>query len=155
MDLPGAYSLAAQSPDEMVAIDVLLGHVTDLPRPRAVLAVVDATNLRRNLFLVTQLAELGLPLVVALNLSDVAASRGIRIDAAELGRQLGATVVPISAARETGLAELRAALARPSTAPAPPALRVLPEVGDRGGRPRPTAAGRRSPTCWTTKSSGP
>jgi len=60
VDLPGAYSLAAQSPDEMVAIDVLLGHVTDVPRPRAVLAVVDSTNLRRNLFLVTQLAELGL-----------------------------------------------------------------------------------------------
>ena len=103
VDLPGAYSLAAQSPDEMVAIDVLLGHVTDLPRPRAVLAVVDATNLRRNLFLVTQLAELGLPLVVALNVSDVAESRGIRIDTAELGRQLGATVVRVSAARETGL----------------------------------------------------
>ncbi|MBL8201772.1 MAG: ferrous iron transport protein B [Chromatiales bacterium] len=129
VDLPGAYSLAAQSPDEMVAIDVLLGHVTDLPRPRAVLAVIDSTNLRRNLFLVTQLAELGLPLVVALNLSDVAGSRGIRIDTAELGRQLGATVVPVSAARETGLAELRAALEQAIAAPAPPALRVLPEVG--------------------------
>lgn len=129
VDLPGAYSLAAQSPDEMVAIDVLLGHVTDLPRPRAVLAVVDSTNLRRNLFLVTQLAELGLPLVVALNLADVADSRGIRIDADELGRQLGATVVPVSAARGTGLAELRAALAAALDASAPPALRVLPEVG--------------------------
>jgi len=129
VDLPGAYSLAAQSPDEMVAIDALLGHVTDLPRPRAVLAVVDSTNLRRNLFLVTQLAELGLPLVIALNLADVAESRGIRIDAAELGRQLGATVVPISAARGTGLAELREALAGALVAPAPPALRVLPEVG--------------------------
>lgn len=128
VDVPGAYSLAAQSPDEMVAIDVLLGHVTDLPRPRAILAVVDSTNLRRNLFLVTQLAELGLPLVVALNLSDVAASRGIRIDTTELGRQLGATVVPISAARGTGLAELRAALGTAIKAPAPPALRVLPEV---------------------------
>ena len=86
VDLPGAYSLAAQSPDEMVAIDVLLGHVEDLPRPRAVLAVVDATNLRRNLFLVTQLAELGLPMVIALNMSDLAAeNRGIRIDIAELG----------------------------------------------------------------------
>ncbi len=129
VDLPGAYSLAAQSPDEMVAIDVLLGHVTDLPRPRAVLAVVDATNLRRNLFLVTQLAELGLPLVVALNISDVAESRGIRIDTAELGRQLGATVVPVSAARETGLPELRAALEHAIASPAPPALCVLPEVG--------------------------
>ena len=129
VDLPGAYSLAAQSPDEMVAIDALLGHVTDLPRPRAVLAVVDSTNLRRNLFLVTQLAELGLPLVVALNLADVAENREIRIDAAELGRQLGATVVPVSASRGTGLAELRTALEAAITAPAPVALRVLPEVG--------------------------
>jgi len=129
VDLPGAYSLAAQSPDEMVAVDALLGHVTDLPRPRAVLAVVDSTNLRRNLFLVTQLAELGLPLVVALNLADVAEDREIRIDAAELGRQLGATVVPVSAARGTGFAELRTALDAALAAPAPPALQVLPEVG--------------------------
>lgn len=130
VDLPGAYSLAAQSPDEMVAIDVLLGHVTDLPRPRAVLAVVDATNLRRNLFLVTQLAELGLPLVVALNLWDVAESRGIRIDTTELAKQLGATVVPVSAARGTGLNALRTALASAIHAPAPTPLRVLPEVSD-------------------------
>ena len=130
VDLPGAYSLAAQSPDEMVAIDVLLGHVTDLPRPRAVLAVVDATNLRRNLFLVTQLAELDIPLVVALNLSDVADSRGIRIDSAELAKQLGATFVPVSASRGTGLDALRRALASAIHAPAPTPLRVLPEVGD-------------------------
>ena len=128
VDLPGAYSLAAQSPDEMVAVDALLGHDTDLARPDAVLAVVDSTNLRRNLFLVTQLAELGLPLVIALNLADVAEARGIRIDAAELGRALGATVVPVSAARGTGLAELQEALARAIAAPPPPALKVLPEV---------------------------
>ncbi len=128
VDLPGAYSLAAQSPDEMVAIDVLLGHVTDLPRPRAVLAVVDATNLRRNLFLVTQLAELDLPLVIALNLSDMAESRGIHIDAAELASQLGATVVPVSASRGTGIEALRTALAAAITGPANTPLCVLPEV---------------------------
>ncbi len=130
VDLPGAYSLAAQSPDEMVAIDVLLGHVTDLPRPRAVLAVVDSTNLRRNLFLITQLAELGLPLVVALNLSDVAASRGIDIDLPGLARKLGATVVAVSAARSTGLEALRSALAGAIHAPVPTPLRVLPEISD-------------------------
>jgi len=130
VDLPGAYSLAAQSPDEMVAIDVLLGHVTDLPRPRAVLAVVDATNIRRNLFLVTQLAELDLPLVIALNLSDVAEKRGIRIDTAELAGQLDATIVPISASRGTGLDALRAALAAAIEAGPSTPLRVLPEVAD-------------------------
>ena len=91
VDLPGAYSIAAQSPDEMVAIDVLLGHVEDLPRPRAILAVVDATNLRRNLFLVTQLAELGLPMVVGLNMTDLAAAKGIEIDIAAPGRRTGRT----------------------------------------------------------------
>ena len=111
VDLPGAYSIAAQSPDEMVAIDVLLGHVEDLPRPRAILAVVDATNLRRNLFLVTQLAELGLPMVIGLNMTDLAAAKGIEIDIAALGAGLGAQVVALSAARGIGLDELRRALA--------------------------------------------
>lgn len=130
VDLPGCYSLAAHSPDEMVAIDVLLGHVPDLARPRAVLAVIDATNLRRNLFLVTQLAELGLPLVIALNLSDAARQRGIAIDAPRLAERLGAEVIPISAARSEGLEQVREALARAMSAPARAPLRVLPEVGD-------------------------
>lgn len=130
VDLPGAYSIAAQSPDEMVAIDVLLGHVEDLPRPRAILAVVDATNLRRNLFLVTQLAELGLPMVIGLNMTDLAAAKGIEIDVAALGVGLGAQVVALSAARGTGLDELRMALAAAIDAPSPPPLRVLPTVNE-------------------------
>ncbi len=130
IDLPGAYSLAAHSPDEMVAVDVLLGHVPDLARPAAVLAVLDATNLRRNLFLVTQLAELGLPLVIALNMTDLAASRGIEIDTAALGRRLGATIVPVSAARGAGVPALRDALLAVTGAPAPAPLRVLPAVRD-------------------------
>ncbi len=130
VDLPGAYSIAAQSPDEMVAIDVLLGHVEDLPRPRAVLAVVDATNLRRNLFLVTQLAELGLPMVIGLNMTDLAAEKGIEVDIAALGAGLGAQVVALSAARGTGLDELRRALAAAINATSPPPLRVLPTVNE-------------------------
>ncbi len=129
VDLPGAYSLAAQSPDEMIAIDVLLGHVEDMRRPSAILAVVDATNLRRNLFLVTQLAELGLPIVLAVNMMDMAKEKGIRIDTEALARRLSATVVPISAARGEGLDELRAALKRSVVAEAPAPLRVLPDVG--------------------------
>lgn len=128
IDLPGAYSLAAHSLDEMVAIDVLLGHIADVQQPDAVLAVVDATNLRRNLFLVTQLAELGLPLVVALNLWDVAESQGIHIDTDALGRELRATVVPVSAGRGTGMDGLRSALAAALQAPAPAPLCVLPEI---------------------------
>lgn len=111
VDLPGAYSLAAQSPDEMIAIDVLLGHVESTPRPKAILAVADAANLRRNLFLITQLAELDLPIVLAVNMIDLAKQKGIRVDCEHLGRQLGITVVPIVATAGHGLDELRTALA--------------------------------------------
>jgi ferrous iron transport protein B len=128
VDLPGTYSLAARSPDEMVAIDVLLGHVEDLAPPKAVLVVVDATNLRRNLFLVTQLAELGLPLVIALNMLDIAADNGVQIEAGRLAARLGAAVIPIVATKGTGIAELRSALAQALRQPAPPRLVVLPEV---------------------------
>jgi len=128
VDLPGTYSLAAQSPDEMIAIDVLLGHVEDLSSPQAILVVVDATNLRRNLFLATQLAELGLPLVIALNMLDVAAANGVQVDAARLAHRLDATVVPVVATTGKGIAELRAALeAAMNQAPRAP-LVVLPEV---------------------------
>ncbi len=136
VDLPGTYSLAAHSPDEMIAIDVLLGHVEDLARPGAVLVVVDATNLRRNLFLVTQLAELGLPLVVALNMTDLAADQGITIDVDALAQELHAEVIPVVATRGTGLAELQSALADALNKPAPEPLVVLPEVHETALRLR-------------------
>ena len=73
IDLPGTYSLAPRSPDEMVAVDVLLGRRSDTPRPDVVLCIVDASNLqRRNLYVVSQALELGRPTVVALNMMDVA-----------------------------------------------------------------------------------
>jgi ferrous iron transport protein B len=128
VDLPGTYSLAAQSPDEMIAIDVLLGHVEDLAPPQAVLVVVDATNLRRNLFLATQLAELGIPLVIALNMQDVASANGVTIDAARLAARMNAAVVPVVATSGAGLAELRAALAHALEKPPSPRLVVLPAV---------------------------
>ncbi len=130
VDLPGAYSLAAQSPDEMVAIDVLLGHVEDLPQPQAILAVADATNLRRNLFLVTQLAELGLPIVLAVNMTDLAEQQNIRIDYEKLGSRLGVTVVPVVASSGKNLDRLREALlAAPGSEP-PPRPRLLPTVDE-------------------------
>ena len=70
VDLPGAYSLAAHSPDELVSSDVLLGRIDDISRPNAVLIVIDAANLRRNLFMATQIMELGIPVVIALNMID-------------------------------------------------------------------------------------
>jgi ferrous iron transport protein B len=111
IDLPGTYSLAPRSPDEMVTVDVLLGRRADVPRPDAILCIVDASNLERNLYLVSQALELGLPIVVALNMVDIAEQNGLRIDAERLSRQLGAAVVKIQAHRRIGLNSLRAALA--------------------------------------------
>ncbi|MDZ4779049.1 MAG: ferrous iron transport protein B [Planctomycetia bacterium] len=111
VDLPGTYSLAPRSPDEMVAVDVLLGRRADTPAPDAILCIVDASNLERNLYLVSQALELGLPTVVALNMTDVAATRGISIDHQELARRLGIPVVPVQANRRRGLKELANALA--------------------------------------------
>ncbi len=128
VDLPGTYSLAAQSPDEMIAIDVLLGHVEDLAPPRAILVVVDATNLRRNLFLATELAELGLPLVIALNMLDIASANGVKIDAALLAARMAAAVVPVVATTAAGVAELRAELAAALNKPPRQRLVAMPAV---------------------------
>src|SRR5688572_26984208 len=112
IDLPGTYSLAPRSPDEMVTVDVLLGRRRDVSRPDAILCIVDASNLERNLYLVSQALELGLPIVVALNMVDLAERNGLNLDAARLSRQLGVPVVKIQAHRRVGLDQLRAALAR-------------------------------------------
>jgi ferrous iron transport protein B len=117
IDLPGTYSLAPRSPDEMVAVDVILGHQKEEPRPDVVVAIVDASNLDRNLYLTTQVLELEVPVVVALNMIDVAENQGIRIDHEQLSRQLGVPVVPIQANKRKGLDQLRAAIA--ATGPNP------------------------------------
>src|SRR5256885_16691699 len=77
LDLPGTYSLISRSPDEQVAMEVLRGLRSDTKPPDVVVVVVDASNLQRNLYLVSQLIELGRPLVVALNMMDVAERRGL------------------------------------------------------------------------------
>src|SRR4051812_17083706 len=92
IDLPGTYSLAPRSPDEMVAVDVLTGRRADVHPPDAVLCVVDASNLERNLYVVSQVLEMGLPTVVALNMVDVARSRGLTVDAPALAARLGVPV---------------------------------------------------------------
>lgn len=129
VDLPGTYSLSAHSPDELVAVDALLGRFEDVGTPRLVLMTVDATNLRRNLFLTSQVLELGVPMVIALTMSDMLATRGITIDIDSLASHLGCPVVSLAATRGDGLARLRAMLAeqlrcgRPSTALLNPSLR--------------------------------
>ncbi|MFO0799050.1 MAG: ferrous iron transport protein B [Gemmataceae bacterium] len=103
IDLPGTYSLAARSPDEMVAVDLLLGRRPEEPRPDVVVSVVDATNLDRHLYLTSQLLDLGEPVVVAVNMTDAAAAQGTRIDYERLSRELGVPVVPIQANKGVGL----------------------------------------------------
>jgi ferrous iron transport protein B len=110
IDLPGTYSLAPRSPDEMVAVDVLLGRGAGGPPPDVVLSIVDASNLERNLFLTSQVLSLGLPTVVALNMTDLARDRRIEIDVPTLAQRLGVPVVPIQANRREGLEALKAAL---------------------------------------------
>lgn len=110
LDLPGTYSLHPRSPDERVTHDVLVGQAVGEKRPDLVLCVLDATNLRRNLRLVLAVKRLGLPCVVALNMSDLAAARGLRIDPAALARELGVPVVPTVATKGEGLEALRALL---------------------------------------------
>ncbi len=112
VDLPGTYSLAPRSPDEMVAVDVLLGRRADAPEPDVILCIVDANNLERNLYLVSQVLELGRPTVLALTMLDVAQKRGLTVDLVRLQEQLGVPVVPVNGNRRQGLAELKEALSK-------------------------------------------
>ena len=129
LDLPGTYSLSPKSPDEEIARDVLLGLRSDTPIPDVVVVVIDASNLERNLYLATQVLELGIPTVVALNMSDVARANGKPVDAAKLSLALGAPVVELVASRGEGLDNLRLALAQEIPLPSPPIL-VLPEKAE-------------------------
>ena len=103
IDLPGIYSLDASSLDEQVTRDYLLSRDADL-----VVNLVDASNLERNLYFTVQLLEMGVPLVLALNMMDVARKRGIHIDTAALAEKLGCPVVPVVATSGEGLSELQA-----------------------------------------------
>jgi ferrous iron transport protein B len=106
VDLPGAYSLEPATLDEAIARDVILGRHAAEPAPDLLVCVVDATNLRLNLRLVLELKRLGLPMIVALNMSDLAQQRGYRFDRAALERALGVPVVPTVAIRAGGEREL-------------------------------------------------
>ncbi len=99
-DLPGIYSLSPYTLEEVVARNYLIGE-----RPDAILNIIDGTNLERNLYLTTQLTELGIPVVVAVNMMDIVRKNGDKIDTAELSRQLGCKVVEISALKGTGITE--------------------------------------------------
>jgi ferrous iron transport protein B len=106
IDLPGLYSLDATSYDEQIARDVLMGKVENLKKPAVIVAVVDATNLERNLYLVTQLLEYRIPVVIALTMVDIAEKQSLKIDTKKLSELLNVPVVSVSAVHGIGLKEL-------------------------------------------------
>lgn len=112
-DLPGIYSLAATSKDERVVIDVLSGRLEKkgTPRPDAIVCVVDVNNLQRNLFLATQVADLGIPMVLVLNQIDVARRDGLKVNTDLLRERLGIPVIAVSARRGEGIDALKQAIA--------------------------------------------
>ncbi len=120
LDLPGTYSLHPRSPDERVTCDVLAGRARGEKRPDLVICVLDATNLRRNLRLLLAVRRQGLPVIVALNMADLAARRGLKVDPAALSAQLGLPVVRTVAIHREGLDELRALLDKPEVWEAAP-----------------------------------
>jgi ferrous iron transport protein B len=126
LDLPGSYSLSAGSPDEQVALEVLLGRDRGQWRPHVVLVVVDASHLERNLFLASQVCELGVPVVIALNQMDLAAEQGIAVDVPTLIHEMGVTIVPTVASRGEGIEPLKQALFIAATLDAPRRKFVLP-----------------------------
>lgn len=131
VDLPGAYSLTPATPDEQVMLEVVQGRRAGEAAPDVLVAVVDATNLRMNLRLVLELRQLGTPMVVALNMADVARKQGWAIDGARLAAELGCPVVETVAVRHDGHAVLLAQLA--TTLQALPTVQADAQLEVQGG----------------------
>ena len=126
IDLPGAYSLSPATPDEQVTLEVIEGRRAGETAPDAIIAVVDATNLRMNLRLVLELKQLGRPMMVALNMADVARSQGLAIDVDRLAAELGCPVVETVAVKHDGHAGLLALMERQLNGAAPAAAAAAP-----------------------------
>lgn len=111
VDLPGTYNLSPNSPEEMLAVKILLGKNPAVAKPDVILCVVDANNIQRNLFLVSQVLELHRPTVVAVNMVDIARKNGVSVDCEKLEAILGVPVVPIQAKQREGFDRLKLAIA--------------------------------------------
>jgi ferrous iron transport protein B len=155
IDLPGVYSLTPRSEDEQVTHDILHGAMPDLPKPDAILLILDSTSLARHLMLAAPVLSLGVPTLVILNMSDDLARRGGKIEAKRLAEQLGAPVILASAALGEGIDEVRQFLSRIIPAPVRIELPVLNnmaqcrkwsgDVADKAGYTVP------GPNEWTHK----
>ena len=127
MDLPGIYSLYPRSLDERIVSEVLLDRASPLC-PDKVVVIADATNLKRSLLLLTQIIDLGLPTVLALNMMDLVTKAGISYDLQLLSRELGIPVVPLNSRKGVGLDELKKILARPIELPEKKIFTVYEDV---------------------------
>lgn len=137
VDLPGCYSLTARSLEEQIAHDLLLGRIEGLEAPALVLDVVDASNLERNLYLATQLLDQKIPLIVVLNMMDIAEERGLKIDPERLSGALGCPVIPTVGRKGQGVDQLLKLIAKhlespiPVNGSIPPLIDTLPESLER------------------------
>ena len=149
IDLPGTHSMSAHSLEEQIAVDVILGRMPGSRAPDGILAVLDATNLYQGLFLLQQLVDLELPMVVALTMTDAAAQTGIDVDVDALSRSLGGvTICSVVATTGAGMDKLRAELSALADAPPPARISVWPELTAAAEKLRSAAAGRlRLPEC--------
>lgn len=129
IDLPGIYSLYPRSFDERIVSEILLDHASPLC-PDKIVVTADATNLKRSLLLLTQIIDLGLPTVLALNMMDLVTKAGISYDLNALSNELGVPVIPINARKGTGLDELKKTLANPVEYPAKHIFTVYDDVKD-------------------------
>jgi len=155
IDLPGVYGLTPRSEDEQVTHDVLKGIRPDIPKPDAVLLILDATNLGRHLVLAASVLALGLPTLVVLNMADELAGRGGELDVAALAKQLGAPAVLVSAARGEGLETVQQFLAGGVGVPTPlelPAVSDVPRCRQWAARVGDGASYRApAPPLWTRR----
>lgn len=162
IDLPGAYSLNAQSPDEEIMRDVLLGRREDTPKPDVVVCVIDASNAERHFYLATQILELGIPAIIVLNMTDIAESRGIEFDPQKLSDLLGVPVVAMQASSRKGLDKLRIAMSQADLSashhhvPLPEELESVlqadeDEVFNRAALYEPESAHHASQASWEDK----
>lgn len=126
IDLPGAYSLSAHSPDEEILQQVLLGKVEGLSRPDRIICIIDASNIDRTLYLVTQVIELGYPTILVLNMMDIVERRGLSINIKQLEECLGLPVIPLQANKKETLIPLKVAISQRQLTPPKPLNIALP-----------------------------
>lgn len=127
IDLPGLYSLTPHSPDEVLAREVLLGLRSDIVSPDIILNVVDSSNLERNLYLTSQLLEIGIPVIVALTMTDMMDRSGNKIDAHELSKRIGAPIIIVVAPQKLGLVDLLRTLDSSNVSMQPTFVHEIPE----------------------------